>query len=348
MNTINIYSTRTMMAAISKMMPVRTFFRDTFFSRVETFITNNIDVDFKKGKRKMAPFVAPRIGGVVMDRQGFKTVTYKVPRISPERVTTGDDLQQRMMGENIYSTRTPDQRAQELVGTDLAELDEYITRREEWMCRELLLNGKITMKGIVDDKKNEYIEQEVDYSFDNKETLLETHKWDQTTSDKLGDLKRWRLEIIQRTGRAPTVVIFSSDVVDLFINDPVVQKLFDNRNYNFGAITPTLQNDAITFVGKITSLGLEIYSYDEWFLDDDGVEQPMMPAKTIIMGRVGMGRRLYGSVTQIENKQWITIEGNRIPKMWVDESNDVTKIRISSRPLPAPEDVDDWFVAVVY
>ena len=348
MNTINIYNTRTMMAAIEKMMPVRTFFRDTFFSRVEQFPTESIDVDYKKGKRKMAPFVAPRVGGVVMGRQGFTTKNYKVPKIAPERVTTGDDIAKRMPGEGVYSTKTPAQRAAALMGLDLDELDETITRREEWMCRELLLNGKITMKGIVDDVSGKYIEQEVDFGFTNKETLLSADKWDTDTSDKLGDLKRWRLEVIQKTGRAPNISVFSSDVVDLFIKDAEVQKIFDNRNYNFGSITPTLQNDAVTFICKIPSLGLEIYSYDEWFLDDNENEQPMMPEKTIVMGRVGMGRRLYGAVTQIENKQFVTYEGARIPKMWADDDSDIIKTRLSSKPLPAPEDIDDWFVAVVY
>lgn len=33
---ISIYETRTMLQAVDKMIPVRTFFRDTFFPSVET------------------------------------------------------------------------------------------------------------------------------------------------------------------------------------------------------------------------------------------------------------------------------------------------------------------------
>lgn len=131
MNTINLYDTRTMMAAIERMMPARTFLRDTFFAEPETFLTTKIDVDFKKGKRKMAPFVAPRVGGVVLDRQGYSTKTYAVPKIAPERVITVDDISQRNMGEAVYSTKTPEQREAELRGKDLSELSEAIARREE-------------------------------------------------------------------------------------------------------------------------------------------------------------------------------------------------------------------------
>ncbi|MCT4543288.1 MAG: major capsid protein [Vallitalea sp.] len=347
-NTINLYSTRTMMAAINKMMPVRTFFRDTFFPNVETFLTEKIDVDFKKGKRKMAPFVAPRIGGVTMDRQGFITKNYTIPKIAPQRVITIDNIRTRAMGESIYSLKTPEQRAAQLLGTDIAELDEYITRREEWMCRELLLNGKIIMKGIIDDKTNNVIEQEVDFKFSNKEVLSGDVRWGQSSAKIYEDLRRWRLEVIKKSGKAPNITILSSDVVDLLIKDNEIQKIFDNQRYNIGAIEPTVKNDAVTYIGKLPGLGLELYSYDEWFIDDDGTEQPMMPDGHVVMGRSGMGTRLYGAVTQMEeNEDFVTYEGIRIPKYWADKQNEVKMLRLSARPLPKPEDVDDWYVAQV-
>lgn len=345
---LNIYKTRTMMAAIEKMLPVNTFFLDTFFSNVETYPTEQIDVDFRKGKRKMAPFVAPRVGGITMDRQGFTTKSYTPPKIAPQRVLTKDDISNRSMGENVYSTKTPEERAAEILGKDLSELDEMITRREEWMCREILINGKCVMKGFVDDKDTNTIDQEVDYSFTNKEILINTAKWDVDTSKKLADLRRWRLAVIQKTGRAPSVCIMSSDVAELFISDSKVQDMFDKNKIKVGDITPTIVNEAVTFIGRITSLGLDLYSYDEWYVDDAGVEQPMMPAKTLILGRPGMAKRIYGAVTQMEKGEFFTYEGERVPKSWSDEENEVKMIKITSRPLPVPDDVDDWYVAVVY
>lgn len=346
-NLINITETRTMMQAINKMKPVGTFLRDNFFRRVETFTDSTIDVDIKKGKRKLAPFVAPRVGGIVMDRQGFETYTYKVPKIAPERITTADDIAKRGLGENVYGGKTPEERANELLGTDLADLDEMITRREEWQCREVLLNGKVTMKGVVDDKSENVVEQVVDFKFTNKETLEGTTLWNLSTADIHGDLKRWRLEILKKTGQAPNVVIMSSDVVDSFITNEKIQKIYDTMKFNMGTIEPRLIGDAVTRITFLPELNLEVWSYDEWFLDDDGVEQPMIPYGTVILARTNMGKRLYGAVSQVENKTWNTYEGTRIPKMWADEENDITKLRVSARPLPVPEDVDEWFVAIV-
>jgi hypothetical protein len=340
MANINLYSTRTMMRAINMALPARTFLLDTFFPTYETTVTENVDVDYKKGKRKMAPFVAPRIGGKVMDRQGFTTKTYKVPKIAPERIITQDDIKYRALGESLYSNRTPEERARELLVSDLAELDEYITRREEWMCREVLFNGKVVMKG-------EGVEQEVDYQFTNKETLSTGAKWNEGTSDPLEDLKRWRLAVIKKTGKAPNMVVMESGVVDSFLSNAQVQKLMDLQRLNIGAIEPSVQNEAITFIGKLPSLGLEIYSYDEWYIDDEGLEQPMVPVGYILMGSRGMNKRMYGAVTQIEGGNFVTIEGTRVPKSWVDDENEVRKLRLSARPLPVPDDVDAWFVAQV-
>jgi len=348
---INIYETRTMMQALEFSLPVRTFFRDTFFPGVQTFVTEKVDVDIKKGKRKMAPFVARRRGGITVDRGGFSTDTYTTPYIAPQRAITVDDIMNRMLGENIYSTRTPQQRAQELLASDLAELDEMITRREEWMCRELLLNGTVTIKGWVDkvDGGADYVEDVIDFQFENHKTLTGNDAWDKGTSKKLDDLKRIRLSIIQSSGKNPNVVVMANNVVDLLLSDDDVRILFDIRNITLGSIQPRIQMDGVTYVGTLNALGIEIYTYDEWFVDDDGTEKAMVPDDYLIMASVGLGSRLYGAVTQMEEAdgQFHTYEGTRVPRVWSDINNDVKMIRLASRPLPKPEDVDSWYVLKV-
>lgn len=348
--TINIYETRTMMRAIEKMMPKQTFLRDTFFPNIQTFVNEKVDVDFRKGKRRMAPFVARNSGGITVSRQGFQTDTWQTPYVAPQRLLTKNDLNNRMIGENIYSTRTPAQRAMELLGRDLVELEDMIVRREEWFCRQVLLYGVVTIKGWIDKfGGTDYVEDTVDYQFTNKETLSGADAWDQSTCDMYADLKRIRLAIIQAAGMNPNVGIMAGNVADLFINNLAVQTLLDIRNLTIGTIQPRIQQDGITYIGTIASLGLELYTYDEWFLDDDDVEYPMMPDDYLIMGRTGLGSRLYGAVTQVEevDKEFHTYEGTRIPKVWTDTNNDMKLVRIASRPLPKPDDVDSWYVLKV-
>lgn len=339
--TIGIYDTRTLLTAVNLTKQPYTFLKDTFFSNVETFVTENVDVDFKKGKRKMAPFVAPRIGGVIMDRQGFVTNTYKPPKIAPERPMTIDDISSRAMGESLYSQKTPEERSEDLLADDLIDLDDTIIRRVEWICREILLNGKFIISG-------EGFEQQIDFNFTNKEALTTDDRWSQTdTSNPYNDLKEKRREIIKKTGKNPNICVMDFKAWELFVEHPKTKDKLNLLRLNLGNIKPSVEAPSLTFMGKLSELNLEIYTYDEWFLDDNGQEQPMIPENTVIIGSIGMNRLFYGAVTQMENGNFVTIEGPRVPKVWNDENNDIRKIRITSRPLPVPDDVDSWYVLEV-
>ena len=137
------YTTREMVEALELIPPVRNFLTRTFFPRERTHTAEKIEVDVKKGKRIMAPFVSPRIGGKVITRQGFQTNEFTTPRIAPERVLTVDDISKRTLGENIYSKKTPSEREDELLADDIRELDDAIQRRIEWMSRQVIFEGKL-------------------------------------------------------------------------------------------------------------------------------------------------------------------------------------------------------------
>lgn len=143
MANISIYDPRTMGKLVERMPKVQTFIKSTFFRNVETFDTQKIDVDFKKGNRQLAPFVHKKIGGVTIDNEGYETNTYEPPLVAPNKITTVDDILKRTPGESLYGGKSPNQRAVEKMQRDFTELDEMITRREEWMCCQALFTGKI-------------------------------------------------------------------------------------------------------------------------------------------------------------------------------------------------------------
>lgn len=159
-NTVSIYEPRTMMGVIRKMPPAHTFFRSTFFSHEQTFVTETVDMDFKKGARKLAPFVSRVVGGKIVPNTGYETRTYKPTLIAPDKITTIDDLLDRQPGEQLYSERTPAQRAVIKMREDFTELREMIVRREEWMCAQAMLTGKIVVVG-------EGVKDVIDFQFTN-------------------------------------------------------------------------------------------------------------------------------------------------------------------------------------
>lgn len=334
------YTTREMMEAIDQTPPVRTFLQRTFFPGDRTHVTEKVEFDVRKGKRVMAPFVSPRKGGKVLTRQGYQTNQFTTPKIAPERVLTKDDISVRAMGENVYSQRTPAEREDELLAKDLTDLEESIARRKEWMCRQILFEGKVDVTD-----PDEGIDIQIDFGFENIVVLGADEQWSLATVDPLVLLRERRKKIIKDTGMAPDIAIFSSDVIEDFINNPYVLKAMNVLNMKNVVIEPRVVDPALTFYGRIAELDIDIYTYDEWFLSDDGEEESMIPPGTVLLTHSGgEGQIEYGLVTQMEDKKFCSYEGKLVPKVWADENDEVKKVRLTSRPLPRPFDVASWSV----
>ncbi|UAT29512.1 major capsid protein [Bacillus badius] len=344
---MKLYNTITLLKAAEQIPPVRTFLKDTFFPKFSTFVTEEVLLDVRKGKQKMAPFVAPRVGGVTIERDGFTTTKYKAPRIVPQRPINLEDISSRGYGENIVSLKTPQQRQGELIARDLQDYEDMITRREEWMASQILFYGSAILKGYTDSSNKNFVEQELNYNFTNMETLLGSDIWG-AGGDIYSQLDQWRLDLIKKTGVGPAIAVFGRDALAKFRADSKMREMMNIRNMNFGEIKPIVQANGITFIGRLPELGLDIYTYDAWYQDDDGSMKPYVPADRILLGTPGLGGFAYGAISQIEDgKQFKTYEGKRVPKMWADTDNEVVMTRMSSRPVPVPDDVDSWYVAKV-
>lgn len=333
------YSTRTLLEAFEQGPIVSTFLRDTFFKGREYPPTSTIEFDFRRGRRAMAPFVAPLIGGKVMERQGYETRFFKAPRIAPVRALRIPDLEPRLIGETIYSGRTEADRAAELIAADSEFLDDAIARREEWMCRQVLINGGITVtaeNGYT--QAINYLESSAGVT-SNHETGL-TH-WDQTGSDPLADLQTARLNMIKFSGIAPNVALFGTNAASVFTRNQQVLTLLDNRRLELGTVQPVIQSDSVVRFGIVP--GLELYSYSEYFEDDAGNLFPMLPPDLVMLLSTNVqGKIVYGAFTQLEDvqsKRFVTYQTARIPYVYGDEEGGALYYRLTSCPLPMPADI---------
>lgn len=334
------YTTREMVEAIEIAPPVRNFLTRTFFPRERTHRTEKVEFDIRKGKRIMAPFVSPRIGGKVITRNGFQTYDFTTPRLAPERIMTVDDISKRGLGENIYSKRTPSEREDDLLADDLKDLDESIQRRLEWMCRQILFEGKLDVEDA-----DAGVDFQVDYGFENIFVLTSDRYWSLSTVNPVPLLKEKRRKIIKDTGKAPNVMIFASDLIEVFLDNPFIKEAMDIRNLQNIEMKPRIVDDALTYYGKIAELGLEIYSYEEFFLNDDGEEEGIIPSGSCIMAHSeGEGSIEYGLITQMEDKKYQSYEAKQVPKVYCNENSDVKMLRLTSRPLPRPDNVEGWCV----
>lgn len=234
------YTTREMMEAIDQTPPVRSFLQRTFFPGDQTHVTEKVEFDVRKGKRIMAPFVSPRKGGKVITRQGFRTNQFTTPKIAPERVLTVDDITNRAIGENVYSPRTPEEREDELLTKDMTDLEESIDRRKEWMARQVLYEGKLD---VVDEEEG--VDIQIDFGFTNIVVLAANERWSVASVNPLRILRPLRKKIIKDTGKAPDMMIFSSDVIEEFMENPHIVEAMDVLNMKNVEIKPRVVDDAL-------------------------------------------------------------------------------------------------------
>lgn len=340
------YSTRTLLEAFEAGPIVSTFLRDTFFTGREYPPTSTVEFDFRRGRRKMAPFVAPLVGGKVMERQGFETRFFKAPRIAPVRALRIPDLEPRLMGETIYSGRTEADRAAELMAEDSEFLDNAITRREEWMCREVLINGKITVTAETGyTQVINYLEYGIPAANASNHWPVTT-KWDAAGSDPLKDLQAARLDTIKRSGISPNVALFGTNAAEVFVRNASVKELLDIRRYELGTVEPIIQSNSVVRFARVP--GLECYSYAEYFEDDAGQLFPMLPPDLVMIISTDVPNKIvYGAYTQLEDakaKRFVTYQAARIPYVYGDEEGGNLYYRVTSCPLPMPADALGWTI----
>lgn len=345
----SIYTPRTLGKLVQRIPPVRTFFLDTFFKNRETFPTKSIDVDFVKGGRELAPFVHPRIGGKTMANEGYQTKTYTPPLVAPNTITTADDLENRSAGENPYSGKKPAERAVEKAARDLKKLKDMTIRRYEWMAATSIFTGQIPIIG-------EGLNEVIDFDFSNTEKIVtDALKWSSPTADPLADLERWH-ETVQKNGFVNcNICVMARDVANAFIKHPNVKDVLDIKGYDLAVIKPRLLPNGVTYIGTYHKLGLDIYQYNEWYLDNwtdptAPEDKPLVPDGALALLSTEANYSVYhGALTVIpeEGKGFVTIEADMAPESWIERRPTRRFLQISSRPLTVPHEVNSWFVAHV-
>lgn len=349
--SINIYKPQFMMKVVEQLPPFPTFLKDTFFSRAQRFPTESVTFDVVKNGIPMAPFVSPRIGNTVLEREGYETKSFTPPLVAPVRPLTGDDLGVRLPGEAIFGGLDQNKRKAELLQNDLVELDESITRREEWMAAHVLFNGEIIMIG-------QGVSKNIDFGFENN-IVVEVPWSDHAKSDPMRDLRRAR-KMASRSGYSPNIMIADSDTIDDLLDNERVQKFLDNSGMRMGIIEPRFLDNGAQYHGFLRQSGLHVYSYDGEFADNDN-ENPdhpgvspgsegfipkvytLVPKGKVFVGSTKMPTRmLYGAINHIVKLG--SVMKTRVPHSWYNDKGTVHNLEICSRPLTCPLNISAWAI----
>ncbi|NWD52684.1 major capsid protein [Pseudomonas gingeri] len=326
----DIFDTLTMLEAVEQMTLPRRFLMNTFFNAAnpQTFGTEAVTIDIIKGQRKMAPFVHPTLPGSVSLRKGMESATYKPPYVQPKRPTRAEQILKRAPGDNPFSARTPAERAGEMLGRDLVDLDEEITRREEWMCAQALTTGRVRVVG-------EGVDDTIDFLMeDSHKVTLASGRWSTSGSDPIANMRQWRRLIAKDSGRTANVAVFSGEAQDAFQGNEMVMKQLNTRRVDMGMIKPEELPDGVTYLGYLNDPGVDIYTYDEWVLPDDGEPQPLIPSGGLILGSSSTrNAMLYAAIQDIEAIESGLVEAARFPKSWVTQEPSVRWLKLQAAPL---------------
>lgn len=353
---MTIYDVLYMLAAIEELTPEPTFFKRRYFPTdltMDVFGGSKVLADYKEGNRKAAPFVLPRIGPLPVGRDGFSTYELEPGNISISKPLTIDQLTKRNFGESIMSTATPEMRARVLLMGDLSDLSARVTRREEWLACETMLNNGCIMRHQSDDPE---IYEDIPVQFydgkNNPALFTPAKPWEHGKDEHTPGTFYWdiiqMIKMLTRRGKPATELVVANDVGNFLMEDPWIQYMMDNRRADYGAINPEALTEYVTSLGRFNFGGrkLEILVNDGTFEDEKGKDVPFLELGSAVVTAPNCGKGLYGAVTQKEmDNKWHTHAGTRVPNYISTIVPPADETVVSCRPLFVPKTVSPWTAA---
>ena len=353
----NIYDTHHLLASVQQLPPLHTFLLDRYFptnAATDIFATDDVIVEYKKGSKKAAPFVAPRKGGITIMRDGYTMKRFTPSYIAPKRPLTIDDLRKRGFGEALYTNLTPEQRQGVIMVGDLDELRAMNMRRKEAMAAEVIFTNACIMHEYVDDFHNFEPKSVMYYDEEQNPAVYTPAKtWD--TSEESGkqiinDIAAMGKMLTSR-GLPFTEVLMAPDVADVFQNNEWIMKLLDVRNINIGGIDPELLPAGASKIARLNIKGrmIDFICYEDTYTDVDGTVKQFVPEGMIAAAAPAAGRTVYGAITQVEQAdgEFHTYAATDVPKYVSDATHNVREVTLTTAPLCIPNNANPFISAKV-
>ena len=344
---IDIKNTVALMTAVDRSKAPASFLLDTFFPIIpDTATTSTIEVQVRTGERRLAPFVVRGGKAVELKRNGFDDFFYKPPMMAPSRVVDPDMLSERGFGEGVYSVKSPAQCGNEIQARDLAELQAAIINRKNKMAGDLLTSGKYDIKGYADDGNLTVIDT-VDFNFNQK--IVPSTTWDQAGATIYDDIRSASEKIQEASGMVPTVMIVGKNIAGYMLSNDQIMKWMgipSTNNLSMFSFQPRITAPQVSFVGRIPALNLEVYTYAESYMDDDGKLKGFIGDDDVIVGIPGRGHQYHGAVTLLNEAAtgYNTYVGPYVPYYAGDKMDQELRLTMYSRCVIAPECITDFAV----
>lgn len=352
-NTINLFDSYHLAAVAEDVVPKKTFFKDRYFptSEEDLFDADEVLTEYQNGDRQMAAFVSPHAGDIPMDRDGYEVRSLKPAFIAPSRLLKQDDLTKRGFGEALYPNTPPAVRATKLQRKDMEDMDLRIARREEWMAVQTMINNACTIQEYIDaDTKGAARHVKFFDGSHSDHTYAVANMWNKDGGDMFGDV-RAMCRMLSDRGLDAVDLLLGSEVADEVLNMEKVQNLL---NKNSGIIIGQIEQElspysGIVYMGTINFGGfkLNLISVDSTYEDEKHQTQKYFPATSAMVTAPNCGHMMYGRIMQINHgeTEFTNYIAKRVPKLIIDQENDIRKLRLAARPLAAPHNYCPYIYA---
>lgn len=325
---IDIYDTVELVRVIENFEPIPSFWLDRNFRFSHFSETEYIDFDLVDKPRRLAPFVVPNVQGQPMLQRKEFTRRFKPAYLKPKDPVDARRALRRRAGESIGGSMSPGERIDAVIGDILNDHSEMIDLRFEWMAAKAVIDAAVTISG------ENYPTRTVAFGRDaqNTVTLSGTARWGQSAADPLGNIKAWAT-ILHKSGKSARDLIMDPDSATAFFADPKVEKALETRRGSQMQLESyNVSGSPVVFHGTLPG-GVNVWTYNDTYEDNDGVEQPFLASGTVVLLGDVEGTRCFGAIMDDE-ADWAPL--SKFPKMWQQKDPSGIFIMTQSAPLMVP------------
>jgi Phage major capsid protein E len=339
------FDTIGLIAVVPNLKRPTTFLLERFFPRTVMSDTEFVAIDVDIGKRRMSPFVSPLVEGRLVEQRRTQTNVFRPPYIKDKRAPDLRRPVRRMIGERIGGEFTGQERMMANLASEMTDQIDMINRRMEWMAANALQSGTIVVAG------DGFPTQLIDFGRD--PTLTMALSGSQTwipgnvlnaagsigTATPVAMIEIWQHNILKMSGARVTDIVFTTSAWAGFILDPSLRgaiyypKLGEVNNLiDIGA------NIAAGAIYKGRWGQYNLWLYNEWAVDENNVERPLIPDGTIILaGEDMMGTRAFAQIIDPDfNYEALPYA----PKTWTEKDPAQRFIMMQSAPVVIPSRVN--------
>lgn len=342
-----LWNTHTLLAVMrATPAPVSNYWRNLLFPNVLESTDEYIDLEkIPNVGRKLAPFVAPMAQGRPIFEEGSRVARFKpaysktLDPVTPTRVMT-----KRPGSLLTPTTDNPAARYDAIKADILAYQRTAADRLHEWLAAKAVIEGKVTITS--DDSPTRVVD--FGRAAGHDIVLGAGSRWGDAGVSIFDNIESWMATMADADfGGTPTRLTIGTQVWPIMRKDPEIKDLMDLRfkNSDVDIVRGILAPGEVRYVGTLSTGGLEVYVYNDWF-HDKGVRTPFMSPKDIVLtGPNVNGYQCFGAIQDVNARfQAIPI----YPRNFINQGDPaIEHILTQTAPLMVPVNPNATFRARV-